>query len=74
MNTERVVELNQATAERERVPVEQIERRVLQQIPTGRIGEPSELAALAVFLASERAAYITGQSIAVDGGWVRSLF
>lgn len=73
MNTERVIELNQATAEREGVPVEQIERRVLQQIPTGRIGEPNELAALAVFLASERAAYITGQSIAVDGGWIRSL-
>jgi 3-oxoacyl-[acyl-carrier protein] reductase len=73
MNTERVVELNQATAAREGVPVEQVERRVLQQIPTGRIGEPRELAALAVFLASERASYITGQSIAVDGGWIRSL-
>src|SRR5262249_37894958 len=73
MNTERVVELNQATAAREGVPLEQIERRVLQQIPTGRIGEPRELAALAVFLASERAAYLTGQSIAVDGGWIRSL-
>ena len=44
-----------------------------QQIPMGRVGEPHEFAALAVFLASERASYITAQSIAVDGGWIRSL-
>ena len=43
------------------------------EIPAGRIGEPEELAALITFLASERAAYITAQSIAVDGGWIRSL-
>jgi len=73
MNTDRVVELNEATAKREGVPVPEIERRVLGQIPAGRIGEPRELAALAVFLASERAGYITGQSIAVDGGWIRGL-
>jgi 3-oxoacyl-[acyl-carrier protein] reductase len=73
MNTERVVELNRATAAREGVAVDEVERRVLQQIPVRRIGEPRELAALAVFLASERAAYITGQSIAVDGGWIRGL-
>jgi 3-oxoacyl-[acyl-carrier protein] reductase len=73
MNTERVVELNQATAAREGVPVEEVELRVLQQIPMRRIGEPGELAALAAFLVSERASYITGQSIAVDGGWIRGL-
>ena len=44
-----------------------------QQIPIGRVGEPREFAALAAFLASERASYITAQSIAVDGGWIRSL-
>jgi 3-oxoacyl-[acyl-carrier protein] reductase len=38
-----------------------------------RIGEPKEFAALAAFLASERASYITAQSIAIDGGWIRSL-
>jgi 3-oxoacyl-[acyl-carrier protein] reductase len=43
------------------------------EIPAGRIGEPRELAALVAFLASERASYITGQSIAADGGWIRSL-
>lgn len=41
--------------------------------PAGRLGEPAELAALVAFLASDRAAYINGTSIAVDGGTVRSL-
>ena len=44
-----------------------------REIPTGRLGEPDELAALVAFLASPRAGYITGTSIAVDGGWTRSL-
>lgn len=44
------------------------------QIPMGRAGEPRELAALAAFLASERASYITGQSIAVDGGFIKGTF
>jgi len=43
------------------------------QVPAGRVGEPREFAALAAFLASDRASYITAQSIAVDGGWIRSL-
>ena len=73
MNTERVVELNRATATREGVDVRAVEQRVLAQIPARRLGEPRELAQLAVFLASDRAAYITGQSIAVDGGWIQSL-
>jgi len=44
-----------------------------KEIPMGRLGEPREFAALAAFLASERASYITGSSIAVDGGWIRGL-
>jgi 3-oxoacyl-[acyl-carrier protein] reductase len=44
-----------------------------KEIPMGRLGEPREFAALAAFLASERASYITGSSIAVDGGWIRSI-
>jgi 3-oxoacyl-[acyl-carrier protein] reductase len=43
------------------------------EIPMRRLGEPREFAALAAFLASDRAGYITGQSIAVDGGWIRGL-
>ena len=71
--TERVEQLNAATAAREGVAVEDVSRRIEAQIPMRRLGEPQEFAALAAFLASEQAAYITGQSIAVDGGWIRSL-
>jgi NAD(P)-dependent dehydrogenase (short-subunit alcohol dehydrogenase family) len=39
-----------------------------QRIPTGRKGDPAELAAAVVFLASDAAAYVTGQTLAVDGG------
>ena len=74
MNTDRVVELAEATAARESVAVEAVQSRTRDQIPMRRIGEPRELAALATFLASEQASYITGQSIAVDGGWIRGLF
>ena len=44
-----------------------------RQIPMGRLGEPREFAAIVAFLASDRASYMTGSSIAVDGGWIRSL-
>lgn len=43
------------------------------KIPAGRIGRPEEFAALAAFLASDRASYITGQAIAVDGGLLNSI-
>ena len=71
--TERVTELNQANAEREGVGVEEVQARLEASIPMGRLAEPEEFAALAVFLASERAGYLTGGSFAVDGGWLRGL-
>jgi 3-oxoacyl-[acyl-carrier protein] reductase len=72
--TERVEQLNRATAEREGIAAEEVQRRIESQIPMRRLGEPRELAALAAFLASERASYITGQSMAVDGGWIRAMY
>jgi 3-oxoacyl-[acyl-carrier protein] reductase len=45
-----------------------------KSIPLGRIGKPEELAALVTFLASEKAAYISGTTIQVDGGANRSIF
>ena len=43
-------------------------RRILARTPLGRIGEPDEIAAIAVFLASDEASYITGETIYADGG------
>ena len=44
------------------------------EIPMGRFGKPEEFAAAVAFLASERASYITGVSLAVDGGWMKGIF
>jgi len=44
---------------------------VKDTIPMKRFGKPSEFAAAAAFLVSQRASYITGQSLAVDGGWIK---
>ncbi len=48
------------------------EEKIKEIVPAGRLGYPRELADLATFLASEKGAYINGQSIAVDGGALRS--
>ena len=47
--------------------------RVRESIPARRIGRPEEFAALAAFLSSERASYITGQAVACDGGALWSI-
>ena len=47
---------------------EAFRRRILSRTPLGRVGEPAEVAAVAVFLASEEASYITGQTVYCEGG------
>lgn len=49
------------------------EEWIREKVPAGRLGEPSELASLAAFLASPLAGYITGQQIAIDGGVLRGI-
>ena len=43
-------------------------------LPIGRIGQPEDLAGIVAFLASERASWITGAYVNVDGGWVKSIY
>jgi 3-oxoacyl-[acyl-carrier protein] reductase len=71
--TERVEELARMMSEKEGITPEDFIARWEQEIPMRRLGEPREFAALAAFLVSERASYITGTSIPVDGGWIRAL-
>ena len=59
--TERIAELG--------IPEEEL----AEHIPARRLGRPEELGAIAAFLASEQAGYVTGQAIAVDGGFIRGL-
>jgi 3-oxoacyl-[acyl-carrier protein] reductase len=68
--TERVVELGEAAARREGVGLDEVRARVEAQIPLGRLGEPRDLAGVAAFLVSERAGYVTGAAVPVDGGWL----
>lgn len=72
--TERVEQLANTIAERDGITPAEALSGWEAEIPMKRLGEPREFAALAAFLVSERASYITGSSIAVDGGWIRSLF
>jgi 3-oxoacyl-[acyl-carrier protein] reductase len=71
--TQRLDELAQKRAEIGGVDPEDIWSTWQREIPMGRVGEAYELAALVAFLASEKASYITAQSIAVDGGWIKAL-
>jgi 3-oxoacyl-[acyl-carrier protein] reductase len=57
------------------VPVDDLIRAEIgRQTPVGRVGQPEDLAALTVFLCSGPASYVTGQTIAADGGRLRSIF
>jgi len=71
--TERVEELASMMAEKQGISPAEFKGKWEHEIPMKRLGEPREFAALAAFLVSERASYITGTSIQVDGGWIRSL-
>ncbi len=72
-DTERLTELASAIARKEGKSPAEVRRDWERAIPSGRLGRPEEIADAIAFLASERAAYITGASLLVDGGFVRAL-
>jgi 3-oxoacyl-[acyl-carrier protein] reductase len=71
--TDRQHSLARARAEREGRTADEVITDAGASIPVGRIGQPEELAAVVAFLASTRASFVTGSTIAVDGGAVRGL-
>jgi 3-oxoacyl-[acyl-carrier protein] reductase len=73
VDTDRVRTLDEGRAKREGTTYEEARSRSERAIPIGRYGSPADVGELVAFLASERAGYITGQSILVDGGLVPSL-
>jgi len=74
IQTARLDQLASRLATAEGVDPSTIMQRWAAQVPLRRVGQPEEFANLVVFLASERASYITGVSIAVDGGVVRGIY
>ena len=73
LGPERVDQLDQSVAKRTGQSFEEVRQASLQRIPLGRLGEPEELANLVTFLASEKAGYITGATIQVDGGMINAM-
>jgi len=71
--TERQEELATARAKATGKPKEEMIGLWAAQVPMRRLASPEEIAAAVTFLASERASYITGVTLQVDGGWVRGL-
>ena len=72
--TDRQTHLNTLRSREEGISKEQYARRVEETIPLGRYGRPAEIGDVIAFLCSERASYVTGASIQVDGGLIQSTF
>ncbi|HFE53488.1 MAG TPA: SDR family oxidoreductase [Bacteroidetes bacterium] len=71
--TERVEELARDLAKRRGIEPEQVVAEWEAGVPARRLGDPAELGDFVAFLASERASYLTGATIQIDGGYVRGL-
>ena len=72
--TDRMKELIESEAQQSDKSEEEVKKKWTEQIPMGRLGKPEEFANMVIFLASERASYVTGTVIQVDGGFVKAPF
>ena len=73
IETERLVEIDKVKAQRESKSLEQIAAESRRAIPLGRYGTVEEFGAVAAFLASAKASYVTGTMMRIDGGVIRSV-
>ena len=72
--TDRIKQLAAFRAEESDTTPEEIIAGMGDPVPLGRVGQPEEFGAVVAFLASEKASYVTGTSIPVDGGVIRASF
>lgn len=73
IHTQRVDELDATASKRTGKPVEEVAAAAAAAIPAGRYGRPEEFADVVTFLCSERASYVTGSKIRIDGGSIKSV-
>jgi 3-oxoacyl-[acyl-carrier protein] reductase len=73
VETERINQLDEATAQKQNMSLEEVKKRSLESIPMARLGRPEEFGKVAAFLCSEAASYMTGSTLYVDGGSVKAL-
>jgi 3-oxoacyl-[acyl-carrier protein] reductase len=73
IHTERIDQLDDAAAARAGATRDAIAKASMASIPAGRYGLPQEFADVVAFLASERASYVTGAKIRIDGGLIRGI-
>ncbi|THD66303.1 SDR family oxidoreductase [Robertkochia marina] len=72
-DTERLEEVNRKKAERSGKSMDELQAEMAAQNSLNRIGQPEEYGYLVCFLASDKAAYLTGTAIPLDGGYLRSV-
>jgi len=73
-DTPAITRLHQKKSEQTGVPIEEVRKQGIEQMPTGKLGVAADFAALAAWLLSPVSGFITGQTISVDGGTVKSIF
>ena len=73
IDTDRIKQLDEIAAKKQGVTADQAKAKSIGTIPLGRYGEPPEYGRVAAFLLSDAAAYMTGSTVQVDGGLIRSV-
>jgi 3-oxoacyl-[acyl-carrier protein] reductase len=73
IDTDRVRQLDEINAKKQGVSADDAKKRAIASIPMGRYGEIEEFGRVAAFLLSDAASYMTGATVQVDGGMIRSV-